>query len=134
MEELSTLDLIRMMDQIRDEKESLEAQLKEVNGRYDELRLRVIPQRFEQEGIESLTVEGVGRCNLTADAYVSIPAERKPDAYQFFSDIGKEDIITKTINASTLKAVVKEMVRQGVEFPEDVIKFSPYTRASITRR
>lgn len=131
---LATLDIIRAMDEQRKLKEDLEDQLKAINKEYDFLRLNMVPARFEEEGIENLKVEGVGRVSLTGDMYVSILADQKEEAYEYFRDIGKGSLITETINSSTLKATVKAMIKAGEDVPESLIKVTPFTRASITKR
>lgn len=129
-----TLDIIREMDKILSVKEQLEEQLKAVNKEYDFLRINMIPKRMDDEGISNIKVDGVGRVTLTGDMYVSIPSDVKEQAYEYFRDIGKESLITQTINPSTLKAAVKAMVKNGDEIPEELIRVTPFTRASITKR
>ena len=131
---MATLEVIRSMDELRKRKEDLEEALKEVNKEYDFLRLNMIPARFEEEGIEGMKVEGVGRVSLTGDMYVSILSDKKDEAYEYFRDIGKGSLITETINSSTLKATVKAMIKAGEDVPEELIKVTPFTRASITKR
>lgn len=130
----TTLDVVRAMDQLKKSIEELEAKASEFQAEYDFLRLKFIPERFEAEGIEGLKVEGVGRVSLTGDMHVSILAANREAAYEFFRDIGKGDLITETINSSTLKAAVKAMVKAGEDVPEEYIKVTPFTRASITKR
>lgn len=130
---MATLDVVRAMNKIKLEKEELEEKLKMVNAEYDYLRLNLIPTRFEDEGIENLKVDGIGRVSLTGDMYVSIAADSRDAAYQYFRDIGKGDLITESINSSTLKAAVKAMVKAGEEIPSEFVKVTPFTRASITK-
>ena len=131
---MTTIEVIRAMDKLSGEKESIEDELKEINKEYDFLRLNLIPKKFEDDGIENLRVEGIGRVSLTGDMYVSIPAAMREQAYEYFRDIGKSSLITTTINSSTLKAAVKAMVKSGEDIPEELIKITPFTRASITRK
>jgi hypothetical protein len=47
-------------------------------------------------------------------------------------DNGFEDLITEVVNASTLKAFIKEQLDMGNPVPDDtVIRYDPYTRASV---
>lgn len=131
---MNTKEIITYMNDLAGEKGCIEEQLKGVNAEYDYLRLNLIPSRFEEEGIENITIEGIGRVSLTGDMYVSVLAENRERTYEWLCDIGKESLITKTVNASTLKAAVKAMIRAGEEIPEDLIKVTPFTRASITRK
>ena len=131
---MNTKEVITYMNDLAGEKGCIEEQLKGVNAEYDYLRLNLIPSRFEEEGIENITIEGIGRVSLTGDMYVSVHAENRERMYDWLNDIGKDSLITKTVNASTLKAAVKAMIRAGEEIPEDFIKVTPFTRASITRK
>lgn len=133
-EGLTTLGVIRSMDDLRARKDEIEEQLKYINKEYDFLRLKLVPKMFEDEGIESLKVDGIGRVSLTGDMYVSIQSGRKDEAYEYFRDIGKGSLITEVINSSTLKATVKAMIKGGEDIPEELIKITPFTRASITKR
>lgn len=133
-EDMTTKEVITYMNDLAGEKACIEEQLKGVNAEYDYLRLNLIPNRFEEEGIENITIEGIGRVSLTGDMYVSVLAENREKMYEWLDEIGKDSLITKTVNASTLKAAVKAMIRAGEEIPEDLIKVTPFTRASITRK
>jgi len=133
----STMDsiaLARCMDKVKLIKDMLDTALKEINKEYDFLRLNAVPNRFEEEGIENLKIDGIGRISLTGDIYVSIVKGCKDDAYEFFRDNGLGDIITETVNASTLKSTIKNMVKNGEDYPDKFFKVTPFTRATITKR
>jgi hypothetical protein len=132
--DLAVLDVIREMDKIREIREQYEEKLGEINKEYDFLRLNLVPRMMDDQGIDNIRVDGVGRISLTGDMYVSIKAENRQAAYQYFIDIGKSSLIQETINPSTLKAAVKAMIKAGEEVPEDLIKVTPFTRASITKK
>lgn len=124
--------LCRQMKMVQARKEELEAQLKEANAEFDVLRLEVIPQRCEDEGIESMKIEGVGRLSLTGDLYVSVKAGQQ---VSFFGWLRRErlgDLIKPGVNASTLRAFTKERLKHGKPVPE-FLNVTPYTRASITK-
>lgn len=125
--------VICMNDQQR-RKEELEAMLKATNSEYDYLRLVAIPNKMESEGVTNLTLEGIGRVGLTSDAYASVKAGMRDQAWEWLRDTGHGDLITETINSSTLKAALKQMVLKGEEVPEEFFNFTPFTRASITRK
>lgn len=99
---------------------------------YDHVRLALIPGIMEELGINSATVEGIGRVALTSDAYVSVPASARADFQQWLVDNGFDDLLTQTVNASTLKAWVMSRIRTGQELPP-IVKVTPFTRASITK-
>lgn len=90
-----------------------------------------VPEALENEGIEKLTLAGVGTVYLQDDCYVSINSERKEEAYQWLDDEGNGDLIKPSINASSLSALIKKKLKNGDEVPADLIKMTPYTKAVI---
>jgi hypothetical protein len=130
---MSLIELIKEMRRIQNEKDDVESDLKQYNKHFDFLRITKIPQVMEDEGIKNMNVEGVGRVSLTADMHVSVKAEMKEAFYLWLRDNGREDLIQPTVNSSTLKATVKNMVKKGEEIPDDLLNVSPFTRASITK-
>ena len=132
-DEMPLIELIKEMRVIQGEKEALEEELKDLNKHFDFLRITKIPQMMEDSGVKNINVEGVGRVSLTADMHVSVKAEMKEAFYLWLRDNGREDLIQPTVNSSTLKATVKNMVKKGEEIPDDLLNVSPFTRASITK-
>lgn len=127
----SLVDLVRAMNNVRTMKERLENQLKDINAHYDVLRIELIPSKMEEEGIESLVVEGIGRVNLTADMYVSVTDKDKFFDWLRANKLG--DLIRPSIASSTLKAFIKGRIIKGTPVPEGMVKVTPFTRASITK-
>jgi hypothetical protein len=130
---MDLVDLVMEMNDVRKQKESLEETLKEVNETFDFLRITKIPTVMNDENIDRISVKGVGRVSITADMHVSIKADKKDDFYQWLRDNGRTDLISETVNASTLKASVKKMFKEGEIPPEDLLNISPFERASITK-
>ena len=126
-------DLIVSMHAIQLQKETIEGQLKNINAEFDFLRITKIPTQMEDEGVDRITITGVGRVSLTADMHVSVKTDMKAKFYDWLRDNGRSDLISETVNASTLKAAVKGMYKAGEEIPEDLLNVSPFTRASITK-
>lgn len=129
----TAVELARSMAEIRRAKDALEEQLSALNKEHDYLAKNALPRRMEDEGIEALKVEGVGRVNLRSDVYASIPAEAKDRAYEWLRDNGRANLITETVNASTLKASIRRAIEAGEPFPEQLFRVTPYTFAVITK-
>lgn len=132
-DQMTLVELVREMKNIQSAKESAEEVVKALNKKFDFLRITKIPQVMEDEGIQRLSVDGVGRVSLTADMHVSVKEGQKDAFYDWLRDNGREDLIQPTVNSSTLKATVKNMVKQGEEFPDQLLNVNPFTRASITK-
>lgn len=130
---MDLVNLVMEMNDVRKQKESLEETLKEINETFDFLRITKIPTVMNDENIDRISVKGVGRVSITADMHVSIKADKKDDFYQWLRDNGRTDLISETVNASTLKASVKKMFKEGEIPPEDLLNISPFERASITK-
>jgi len=129
----SVTTLVAAMYAIQQRKEKLEEDLKELNKEFDFLRITKIPGCMEEEGVQRITVAGIGRVSLTSDMHVSVKAEQRERFFEWLRDNGRGDLIQDTVNASTLKAAVKKMFANGEEIPEDLLNVSPFTRASITK-
>ena len=132
-DDMRLVDLVREMKRTEQELEAAEAAAKEVRQRLDELRLKVIPERCETEGVESIRVEGVGTLYLTSDMQVSMIADRRDEAMQWLVDHGLSNLIKDTVNASSLKAALKLEIREGREVPTELFKVYPFTRAAINK-
>lgn len=129
---MSLVDMIRAMSSTQKSLEDAKEVTKQWNARYDYLRLQAIPNAMESAGVENMNVEGVGRVGLTADMWITIPAAQREAAYKWLRENGHGDIITNTVNASSMKALAKSLIKDGVEIPAPLIKITPYLRASIT--
>jgi hypothetical protein len=131
-DQLTPVDLVRVLEQWQQRKECADAISKQVGKVFDFLRLTKIPTAFDEEGISLLKVDGIGRCSLTSDMYVSVAAGAKDEAFTWLRDTGRGDLIGETVNSSTLKAVIKKAILDGEQLPEGVFNVNPFTRASIT--
>ena len=103
------INMYNMKERIDYKKE----QLKELNKAYDKMRLEEIPNLMDDEGIEKVSVEGVGTLYLTSDVYASIPAPSRDGAFEWLRDHGYGDLVKETVNSSTLKAFVKGVFERG---------------------
>lgn len=101
---------------------------------FDFVRINVLPARMEEEGYEGgLKITGVGRIKMLSDVRASIPSDSKKDAYDWLSDHGHGDMVVKTVNNSTLKALSLRKIKENDPLPEEFFKIVPYTKTSITK-
>jgi hypothetical protein len=126
-------DLCKAMLECQQKKDELEEQLKEVNAAFDVLRLELIPAECENRGIEGLKIAGIGRLTLTGDMYVRPVADQQGEFFKWLRKNKVGDLIKETIAPSTLKAFVKSRLKQGKPVPDEFVKTTPFTRASITK-
>lgn len=101
---------------------------------FDWLRISHMPVRMDDEDLDSFTVEGVGRVYLTASLNASIKAGAKEGAYEYLTDNGHGDLISTTVNASSLKALAKKKIQDNDPLPADLFNVSPMTTANIQKK
>lgn len=128
------VELAQVMDKVQILTENIDRSKKELQKFYDWMRMSIVPDKMDEAGVESMQVTGVGRLYLTASLNASIKAGAKESAYQYLQDHGHGDIIGTTVNASSLKALAKDKIRNNDPLPSDLFNVSPVTRATIQRK
>jgi hypothetical protein len=125
-------DVVALMVELGNQLDEFSAVKTRLQKAYDHLRIAVIPELMDEQGIKSANLEGIGRVTLTSDAYVNCPADSRQDLQRWLVDNGFDDMIQETVNASTLKAWALKRIRAGEDVP-DFLKVTPFSRASVTR-
>ena len=120
------------MKRIQEEKEAVEEMLKSINERLDSLRLKLIPEMMDQLEVKNATFEGLGRVQLASDLYCSTKAGQKDTAMRWLRDCGYEEMIAESYNASSMKALVRQLIVAGTDIPE-FLNVTPFIRASIVK-
>ncbi len=125
--------MVERMRALQREKEEMDDRYKYLNIALDQLRLKDIPEFMAENDIRTATFEGLGRVQLALDAYVSIVPDKKQEAYGWLEEHGYDGLITEYIQPSTFKAAVKDALKNGQTFPEELFNITPFTRASIVK-
>lgn len=113
--------------------EAAEAQIKPLKRRYDELREKLVPDAMDAAGVHNINIKGIGRVSVTADMRVSVIAGQIGEVKQWLEDNGHNDLISETVNSSTLKAFLKGMIKEGGTIPDGLFNLHQFSRASITK-
>ncbi len=133
MADLTNLRALALrMRSLQASKEGQEADLKVINQELDDLRLKQIPEMMEALEVKNATFEGVGRVQLAGDLYCSTKAGQKDAAMQWLRDLGLDDMISETYNASSMKALIRRQLEEGIEPPE-CLTVTPFMRASLVK-
>jgi hypothetical protein len=125
-EVVDELKIIRDCDEVV---RNLKSQFGDLHKRFKE---QIVPEKFQEEGITSITVNGY-RYTVSHNSRTSIIADKKPDAYQWLIDNNLGDIISETVNASTLSATARSLLEEGIELPEELFKLFVFENTSITK-
>lgn len=123
--------VVRMRD-IQAEKDVVEENLKLININLDDIRLKKIPEMMDALEVKNATFEGLGRVQLAGDLYCSTKAGQKDAAIQWLQDQDLGEMITESYNASSMKALIRRLIEQGVEIPE-FMNVTPFIRASLVK-
>tara|TARA_R110000772_G_scaffold268452_1_gene395568 strand:+ start:13297 stop:13800 length:504 start_codon:yes stop_codon:yes gene_type:complete len=121
--------LMNMTQSIYEEADSVKKQLGKM---YDDLRVIQIPTKMDDEGIESQKITDLGLLMLTDDLRVKV--EDKEAEFEWLETTLNGDLIQDTVNAGSLKALLRRRLKAGEEVPSDIFTVTPFTRASIKKR
>ena len=127
-------DIVKLatrMKELQTEKEAMDERWKFLTETIDDLRLKQIPEAMAEQDIRSMTIEGVGRVQLALDVYASI--KDKAAGYEWLREHGYDGLLTEYVQPSTFKAAVKDALKKGQKFPEELFNITPFTRASIVK-
>lgn len=132
---MSIIELANELNRVRGELDALKEVKSPLEKLHQFLKETKIPEKMDDEGISTMTIDGLGRLGLTSDLYARIPAESREGAWKWLRDHNHGDIIKETVNAGTLKAVMKSILKdpEQVQPPEELFKLTPVSRASITK-
>lgn len=131
---MSVVEIVKIQKELGDIVSCAEEVKTAVQKLYDFTRYTRVPEIMEENEVESLQVEGVGKVYLTSDMNVSVKSGMKEDAMDWLVENGFGDIISETVNSSTLKAVIKkEVIGKGKEAPENLFNINPFTRSAIRK-
>lgn len=129
--ELSLVDLVRLYSETRRAYEEIDEQRKSLYELTNYMSTKLLPERFEAEGVKTINVENVGR--VTVSYRKSASLSDKMAGMAWFEE-HHPDIITSTINSQTLASFINsEYIEKNLE-PPDFVKFNLSPVMSITQK
>lgn len=129
-------ELARALVTLREEKRELEAELKELNARYDEIRKDSLPENMHAAGMvsangkASISLSTGEKIHLQGDLHVSLPAVDQQAFFKILRKSGDGALIKETIHYQSLRAWVRERLSDGIEVP-DMITVHSFLKAVI---
>lgn len=130
---MSLKDMAVRFVELKNEISAHEGTVSMLRREFDLLRKCAIPDKMDEAGITNVKFDGIGRVQVAADMYVSIPSGHQDDAYEWLRQNDSGDLIKDYVHPSTLKAFVKECIKKGIVLPDDSFKVVPFTRASVVK-
>lgn len=129
----SYLDTANFYAYFKDQVEQLDQTVKLLKALREKLAYVILPQQMDRAGVKTFTMTNGMRMSRTARIMASIPSELKQEAFAYLRENGLGGIVTETVNASTLSAVVKEKMEAGIEFPSEIFKVHMQDNVSLTK-
>ena len=111
MEETKLFEWADKLKALRDRKDELEAELKQVNMDIDNADWHLSNLMAETE-TQNFTRAGTMFC-LTTKTRASARAGQKDELFAALRDEGYGDMITETVNANSLSSFVKEQIAEN---------------------
>lgn len=134
---LSYKDLAELMIELREEYDKLKKEAAFVWVQLEAISRQIIPSKMDAEGIANITIElndgSRRRIQLNDQISVKTPLEKKPELWNWLREHDAEDLISETVNSSTLAAFVREQMRNGGEVPNEICEINAYTVASLNK-
>lgn len=127
------VEVIKHFDQMR----RVNAIIKESRKVLEELEQtfsrEYVPDAMREAKVKTITLEGVGRVTVSHRFSCTIHTDKQV-GHDWLKENGYGDLVTETVNSSTLAAFAKNLLEvEGKELPDEIFKVgtSPYT--SITK-
>lgn len=113
--------------------EQMDILVKKVYHMKDGLEKKTVPAVMENHNTDMVRVPELRR-SFSINEKVSATFLDREAGYNWLREIGQGDIITETVNAGTLSALVRSLqLEQGIDPPEDVVKVSRYKAVSVNK-
>lgn len=132
-EDFSPIELSRYFVKIRRVKDAIDAETKNFNAFYEELAKIKIPEVFDRHKVPSITLDEGYRVTVSHALRASIRGGLKDEAHAWLRDHGLGDIVTETVNASTLSAVAKTMAEENQELDPELFNVAVLANTSFNR-
>lgn len=107
--------------------------IKPLETLYNEQKGDAIPGTFEDEGVTSIPLSEGFRVGTLLQFRASIKEGRRDEAYAWLRGNGHPDIISSTVNSSTLAAVAAELLKDHCrELPSELFTVAIISNTSVT--
>lgn len=118
---LTPAELALRMAEQRAELDKAAAVKTAIQKRYDYIRANVLPRAMEDADLTAFKPDGLDKgVRVQDELYVSVPAASREELHEWLQDHGHQSLVVETVNGSTLKAFVRDALKNGSEMPEMV--------------
>lgn len=132
-ESQGVVEFTRAFVTLRQIKDLIEESLKPFDKFYEEVKGIKLPAAFEAHGVPTVTLEEGYRVTVAYNVRASVKGGQRDAAYQWLRDNGLGDIITDTVNASTLSALARSMAEENKELDTELFTVAILPTTSVTK-
>ncbi len=125
------IDLARNFIALRSVVDRLDEIVDPVSKLYEHMKIQSLPEVFDRHGVPSVSLDEGFRVTVSHTVRASIRKDQKDEAYKWLKDNGLGDIVTETVNSSTLSAVARTMAEDNKELDERLFNVAVIPNTSI---
>lgn len=130
--ELELNDAVREYKKMRDLSDYIKEIASRLQSKIDDSKTTVLPQMFKEKQVTSISVDGY-RYTVSHTVRASIASDKKAEAYAWLRENELGELITETVNSSTLAAQARKMLEDGEELNPDLFKVATIPNVSVTK-
>ncbi len=132
-ENLDAVGVARAFVNLRDIKDAMDVVQKKLSALYEEWKTIKVPEKFENSGVPHINLDEGARVGISNKVFASLKKDQKEAAYEWLRQNKLEDLITETVNTSTLSAVAKGLAEDNMELPPELFNVAVVANTSVTR-
>jgi hypothetical protein len=128
-DEMSLIELGQSMEEIRAKLDDAKAAATLLEKEYDFIRTVKIPPKMEEEGLANFRLKSGRGVRVQDEVFVSLPSPNFFTFKSFLQEQGDDGIIKETINAQTLKSYITGRIKEGKEYPAELVNVTVVPKA-----
>ena len=129
---MNLTEMGKELRELKDTKEALEEQVKEINKRITVLATHDIPEEMEEKEIDKITIDGVGTLSVQTKIYANVKKDDRERFHQWLRENGNGEMVVDYVWPATVNAFIKEGLEENREYP-DFISVTYVPTASLRR-
>jgi hypothetical protein len=126
---MTLAELGRAMEEVRATLDEVTECKSALEKEYDFIRSVKIPPAMEASGFTSFRLDSGKGIRVQDEVFVSVPAADFDDFKNWLIEAGEAGIIKETVHPSTLKSFITKRIKDGKEYPAEVVKVTIVPKA-----
>lgn len=127
------VELARAFVALRSLKDEIDECSKIFSKLFEDVKGVQLPAKFEAEGVPTINLDEGYRVSVSHRVFASIKTGQKDMAMKWLRSNGLEDLVTETVNSSTLSAVAKSMAEENRELDGELFSVAVLPSTSVTK-